>query len=80
VHLIVGNQLHQILSGPIMTATLALPPLVASSLLQQHITAAFQGQAQAATVGELSSFFINKHIFWLFLCKTKLFIVQEGQL
>jgi hypothetical protein len=48
-----GNQLHQILSGPIMTATLALPPLVASSLLQQHITAAFQSQAQAGNVGKL---------------------------
>jgi transcription initiation factor TFIIA large subunit len=41
----VGNQLHAILSGPIMTATLALPAHVASSLLQQHITAAFQGAA-----------------------------------
>jgi hypothetical protein len=61
---LIGNQLHQILSGPIMTATLALPPLVASSLLQQHITAAFQGQAQAATLGELLSIFI-RYKCWL---------------
>ncbi|XP_059481072.1 transcription initiation factor IIA subunit 1 [Neocloeon triangulifer] len=45
-----GNQLHQILSGPVMTATLALPPVVASSLLQTHILAALQGQAQANTL------------------------------
>ncbi|CAB3372651.1 Hypothetical predicted protein [Cloeon dipterum] len=45
-----GNQLHQILSGPVMTATLALPPAVASTLLQNHIIAALSGQAQANSV------------------------------
>ncbi|KAF4520851.1 hypothetical protein B566_EDAN011166 [Ephemera danica] len=49
-----GNQLHSILSGPIMTATLALPAHVASSLLQQHITAAFAGQAAATVNSDIS--------------------------
>ncbi|KDR16773.1 transcription initiation factor IIA subunit 1 isoform X2 [Zootermopsis nevadensis] len=54
-----GNQLHTVLTGPIIAATMALPQHLASSLLQQHVTAALQGQAasgasqmqQLATVG-----------------------------
>jgi transcription initiation factor TFIIA large subunit len=56
---VAGNQLHTVLTGPIIAATMALPQHLASSLLQQHVTAALQGQAasgasqmqQLATVG-----------------------------
>ncbi|XP_067013000.2 transcription initiation factor IIA subunit 1 [Anabrus simplex] len=40
-----GNQLHSVLTGPVISATMALPPQLASTLLQQHVTAALQGQA-----------------------------------
>jgi transcription initiation factor TFIIA large subunit len=45
VFIILGNQLHAVLTGPIIAATMALPQHIASSLLQQHVTAALQGQA-----------------------------------
>ncbi|XP_063236903.1 transcription initiation factor IIA subunit 1 [Bacillus rossius redtenbacheri] len=38
-----GNTLHSVLTGPVISATMALPQQVASSLLQQHVTAALQG-------------------------------------
>nr|CAD7568268.1 unnamed protein product [Timema californicum] len=31
-----GNTLHSVLTGPVISATMSLPPQVASSLLQQH--------------------------------------------
>lgn len=40
---IAGNQLQTILTGPVIGATLALPNALATSLLQQHVTAALQG-------------------------------------
>ncbi|CAG9833514.1 unnamed protein product [Diabrotica balteata] len=45
-----GNQLQKILTGPVITATMGLPASIASSLLQQHVNAAFNSQQQAATV------------------------------
>ncbi|XP_071054578.1 transcription initiation factor IIA subunit 1-like isoform X2 [Onthophagus taurus] len=44
-----GNQLSKVLTGPVMLATMSLPQAIASSLLQQHVNAAFstpQGQPQ----------------------------------
>ncbi|XP_023288431.1 transcription initiation factor IIA subunit 1 isoform X2 [Orussus abietinus] len=40
-----GNQLHTILTGPVITAAMGLPANLASTLLQQHVNATFQGQA-----------------------------------
>lgn len=45
-----GNQLQKVLTGPVITATMGLPANIASSLLQQHVNAAFNSQQQAATV------------------------------
>lgn len=39
-----GNQLQKILTGPLIGATLSLPNALATSLLQQHVTAALRGQ------------------------------------
>lgn len=39
-----GNQLQSVLSGPVISATMALPPPLAASLLQQHVTTTLQGQ------------------------------------
>ncbi|XP_066258158.1 transcription initiation factor IIA subunit 1-like [Euwallacea similis] len=50
-----GNQLQKVLTGPVITATMGLPPAIASSLLQQHVNAAFSSQQQAVTV-------VNKNI------------------
>lgn len=36
-----GNQLHKVLTGPVITATMGLPHAIASTLLQQHVNAAF---------------------------------------
>lgn len=43
-----GNQLQKVLTGPVITATMSLPANIASSLLQQHVNAAFSSQQQAA--------------------------------
>ncbi|KAG5895125.1 hypothetical protein JTB14_008561 [Gonioctena quinquepunctata] len=43
-----GNQLQKVLTGPVITATMGLPANIASSLLQQHVNAAFNSQQQAA--------------------------------
>ncbi|XP_030759315.1 transcription initiation factor IIA subunit 1-like [Sitophilus oryzae] len=45
-----GNQLQKVLTGPVITATMGLPPSIASSLLQQHVNAAFSSQQQAVAV------------------------------
>lgn len=50
-----GNQLQKVLTGPVITATMGLPPAIASSLLQQHVNAAFSSQQQSVAV-------INKNV------------------
>ncbi|XP_012164433.1 transcription initiation factor IIA subunit 1 isoform X2 [Bombus vosnesenskii] len=40
-----GNQLHTILTGPVITAAMGLPANLASTLLQQHVNSTLQGQA-----------------------------------
>lgn len=39
-----GNKLHQVLTGPIINATLSLPQPLAATLLQQHINSALASQ------------------------------------
>lgn len=39
------NQLHQVLTGPIITSIMSLPPQLASSVLQQHVNAWLQNQS-----------------------------------
>lgn len=39
-----GNKLHQVLTGPIINATISLPQPLAATLLQQHINSALSGQ------------------------------------
>ncbi|XP_028177957.1 transcription initiation factor IIA subunit 1 [Ostrinia nubilalis] len=39
-----GNKLHQVLTGPIINATISLPQTLAATLLQQHINSALAGQ------------------------------------
>lgn len=39
-----NGQLHTLLTGPVITATMGLPTSLASSLLQQHVNAALQNQ------------------------------------
>ncbi|KAK9751836.1 Transcription factor IIA, alpha/beta subunit [Popillia japonica] len=41
-----GNQLHKILTGPIITAAMSLPPPLASTILQQHVNEALSQQQQ----------------------------------
>ncbi|CAG9759516.1 unnamed protein product [Ceutorhynchus assimilis] len=43
-----GNQLQKVLTGPVITATMGLPPGIASSLLQQHVNAAFLSHQAAS--------------------------------
>lgn len=43
------NQLHQVLTGPIITSIMPLPPHIASSVLQQHVNSALANQAMAAS-------------------------------
>ncbi|KAK9889719.1 hypothetical protein WA026_007101 [Henosepilachna vigintioctopunctata] len=45
-----GNQLQKVLTGPVITATMGLPANIASSLLQQHVNAAFSSQQQSVTI------------------------------
>ncbi|XP_033228716.1 transcription initiation factor IIA subunit 1 [Belonocnema kinseyi] len=47
---IAGNQLQQILTGPIITAAMGLPPEYATTLLQQHVNSTLQGQAGLTAV------------------------------
>jgi len=42
-----GNQLHSVLTGPVISATMALPTHVAEAVLQSHVTANLQGQAMS---------------------------------
>lgn len=41
-----GNQLHKVLTGPIITAAMSLPPPLASTILQQHVNDALSQQQQ----------------------------------
>ncbi|KAK3925625.1 Transcription initiation factor IIA subunit 1 [Frankliniella fusca] len=50
-----GNQLQQVLTGPVISATMNLPLALACSLLQQHVNAALQGQAANAAAQLQSS-------------------------
>lgn len=47
---IAGNQLQQILTGPVITAAMGLPAEFATTLLQQHVNSTLQGQAGLTTV------------------------------
>ncbi|XP_071580972.1 transcription initiation factor IIA subunit 1 isoform X3 [Temnothorax nylanderi] len=40
-----ANQLHTILTGPVISAAMGLPANLASTLLQQHVNSTLQGQA-----------------------------------
>ncbi|XP_032678459.1 transcription initiation factor IIA subunit 1 isoform X2 [Odontomachus brunneus] len=42
------NQLHTILTGPVISAAMGLPANLASTLLQQHVNATLQGQSTLA--------------------------------
>ncbi|BES93677.1 Transcription factor IIA, alpha/beta subunit [Nesidiocoris tenuis] len=44
-----GNCLQSLLTGPIISATMALPLNMATALLQQHVTTTLQGLQQQAT-------------------------------
>jgi len=44
------NQLHKVLTGSLITAMMGLPPNIASSVLQQHVNAAFSQMNQASNV------------------------------
>lgn len=50
------NQLHQVLTGPIITSIMPLPPHLASSVLQQHVNSALANQAMAAAASEFLFF------------------------
>lgn len=50
-----GNQLQKVLTGPVITATMGLPAHIASSLLQQHVNAAFSSQQQTVAI-------VNKNV------------------
>lgn len=41
-----GNQLHKVLTGPIITAAMSLPPALASTVLQQHVNEVLSQQQQ----------------------------------
>lgn len=43
-----GNQLHTILTGPVISAAMGLPANLASTLLQQHVNSTLQGQPTLA--------------------------------
>ncbi|KAB0801236.1 hypothetical protein PPYR_05590 [Photinus pyralis] len=53
-----GNQLHKVLTGPVITATMSLPQALASSVLQQHVNAALNSQQQTVTIGSI----VNKSV------------------
>ncbi|KAF5300354.1 hypothetical protein FQR65_LT00974 [Abscondita terminalis] len=53
-----GNQLHKVLTGPVITATMSLPQQLASSVLQQHVNAALSSQQQTVTIGSI----VNKSV------------------
>lgn len=47
-----GNQLHKVLTGPVISATMSLPQNIANNLLQQHVNAAFGSVAIGSIVNK----------------------------
>lgn len=47
-----GNQLHKVLTGPVISATMGLPQPIANNLLQQHVNAALGGASHSLTLGQ----------------------------
>lgn len=47
-----GNQLHKVLTGPVISATMGLPQQIANNLLQQHVNAAFGGASHTLAIGQ----------------------------
>lgn len=45
-----GNQLHKVLTGPVISATMGLPQPIANNLLQQHVNAAFSSAPHTVTI------------------------------
>lgn len=45
-----GNQLQKVLTGPLIAATMSLPPHIAASVLQQHVTAGLKSLEQVGMV------------------------------
>ncbi|KAK5645364.1 hypothetical protein RI129_006664 [Pyrocoelia pectoralis] len=45
-----GNQLQKVLTGPLIAATMSLPPHIATSVLQQHVTAGLKSLEQCNTI------------------------------
>lgn len=86
-----GNQLQQVLTGPVISATMNLPLPLACSLLQQHVNAALQGQAANGEFSERAellfrtcSFIKNNHcmilhrnvFFYMILYKNVLYYLN----
>lgn len=53
-----GNQLHKVLTGPVISATMGLPQPIANSVLQQHVNAAFNSTPQTVTISSI----VNKPV------------------
>lgn len=45
-----GNQLHKVLTGPVISATMGLPQAIANNVLQQHVNAAFGSLPHTVTI------------------------------
>ncbi|KAF5285456.1 hypothetical protein FQR65_LT02296 [Abscondita terminalis] len=45
-----GNQLQKVLTGPLIAATMSLPPHIAASVLQQHVTAGLKSLEQSSMI------------------------------
>lgn len=44
------NQLHQVITGPIITSIMPLPPQIASSVLQQHVNSQLQNVSLSMSI------------------------------
>lgn len=53
-----GNQLHKVLTGPVISATMGLPQQIANNLLQQHVNAALGGASQTVAISQV----VNKTV------------------
>lgn len=58
-----GNQLQSVLTGPLIGATLALPTALATSLLQQHVTAALRGRQAGSLIASRPFNQVELHVF-----------------
>lgn len=54
------NQLHQVITGPIITSIMPLPPQVASNVLQQHVNAALQN----SSISSKYTYMISIEVFY----------------